>query len=281
MRSPRALGLWENGVKNGIIFMVSIIIWTIIKLVFKLLAVIVKVLASLIIFFGLYIPLFYGVFGIILLATTEFTFGGAGTDQVLYYIGFGLCCVASVIISIRNLIVRPLSTVFAPFVEYRDEVRKARDGMRKRDGEEGSDGPRDPRAYDPRYGQGYPPYGEYPQQYTDRQPYDASSQYRPHAPYYEDAPRGGNPYEAPRPPYDRQWAEPRAPYYGDDRAEPQTSYPDYGRDPRAYVPAPERPLIYYSKRRPGVLVKEYSDRFELFEDDNGEMRYIGTEYKDE
>ena len=259
--------------------MVSIIIWTIIKLIFKLLAVIVKVLASLIIFFGLYIPLFYGVFGIVLLATTEFTFGGAGTDQVLYYIGMGLCCVASVIISIRNLIVRPLSAVFAPFVEYRDEVRKARDGMRKRDGEEGSDGPRDPRAYDPRYGQGYPPYGEYPQQYTDRQPYDASSQYRPHAPYYEDAPRGGNPYEAPRSPYDYR-PGPGSSYYEEGRQDAQPPYAGYGRE-RAYVPAPERPLIYYSKRRPGVLVKEYSDRFELFEDEDGTPRYIGTEYKDE
>ena len=263
--------------------MVSIIIWTIIKLVFKLLAVIVKVLASLIIFFGLYIPLFYGVFGIVLLATTEFTFGGTGTDQVLYYVGFGLCCVASVIISIRNLIVRPLSAVFAPLMEYRDEVRKAREGMRKKDGEEAEnyrDYNRDyNRGYDPRYGQGYPPYGEYPQQYADRQPYDAPSQYRPHAPYYEDAPRGGNPYEAPRSPYDYR-PGPGSSYYDDGGREAPSSYSGYGRE-RAYVPAPERPLIYYSKRRPGVLVKEYSDRFELFEEEDGTPRYIGTEYKDE
>ena len=122
--------------KNGIIFMVFMIIWTVIKLFFKLLAVLVKVLASLIIFFGLYIPLFYGVFGIVLLATTEFTFGGAGTDQVLYYIGFGLSCLAAVIISIRNLIVRPLSAVFAPLIEYRDEVRKTREGANKNNAEE-------------------------------------------------------------------------------------------------------------------------------------------------
>lgn len=258
--------------------MISIIVWTIIKLIFKLLAVIVKVLASLIVFFGLYIPLFYGVFGIVLLATTEFTFGGAGTDQVLYYVGFGLCCLASLIISIRNLIVRPLSAVFAPLAEYRDEVRKARDGMRKKDGEEPSGEYRDydrERGYAPRYGQGYPPYGEYPQQYADRQPYDAPSPYRPHAPYYEDAPRGGSPYDAPRSPYDRPG--PGAPYYENDK---QDAPSGYGRE-RAYVPAPERPLIYYSKRRPGVLVKEYSDRFELFENEDGTPRYIGTEYKDE
>ena len=121
--------------KNGIIFMICMIAWTVIKLIFKLLAVIVRVLASLIVFFGLYIPLFYGVFGIILLVATDFTFGGTGTDQVLYYVGFGLCCVASVIISVRNLIVRPLSAVFAPLAEYREEVKRARHGIRK-DGDE-------------------------------------------------------------------------------------------------------------------------------------------------
>ncbi len=246
--------------KNGIIFMIFMIAWTVIKLIFKLLAVIVKVLASLIVFFGLYIPLFYGVFGIVLLATTEFSFGGAGTDQILYYVGFGLCCVASVIISIRNLIVRPLSAVFAPLTEYREEVRRARQGMRQdRDGEQG-----DPRAYrDYRDEEGYgrPSYGEpYPQRYQeDRRPYDGG--YRPHAPYYE-APRSS--YE--RPDYPRE-----------DR--PQGGFAPYREE--NYAPAPERPLIYYSKRRPGVLVKEYSDRFELFEEADGSRRYIGTEYKDE
>lgn len=258
--------------KNGIIFMICMIAWTVIKLIFKLLAVLVKVLASLLVFFGLYIPLFYGVFGIVLLATTEFTFGGTGTDQVLYYVGFGLCCVAAVIISVRNLIVRPLSAVFAPFTEYREEVRRARQGMKK-DEEEGAGAPksyRDPRGYDPRYGQqdGYPPYGEqYSDRYADGQPY---GDYRPHAPYYE-SPRA--PYEEP-PAYRREETSPQGGYvpYREE---------DYGRNSRPYAPIPERPLIYYSKRRPGVLVKEYSDRFELFEEAEGTRRYIGTEYKDE
>ncbi len=256
--------------KNGIIFMIFMIAWTVIKLIFKLLAVIVKVLASLIVFFGLYIPLFYGVFGIILLVATDFTFGGTGTDQVLYYVGFGLCCVASVIISVRNLIVRPLSAVFAPLAEYREEVKRARHGIRK-DGDEEEATPqayRDPRGYDPRYGGqgGYAPYGEqYPDRYAG-QPYGDG--YRPHAPYYED-PRS---YE--QPPAYRREERPQGGYmpYRED---------DYGRNSRPYAPIPERPLIYYSKRRPGVLVKEYSDRFELFEEADGTRRYIGTEYKDE
>ena len=252
--------------KDGIILTILVIVWTVIKLVFKLLAVIVKVLAALIIFFGLYIPLFYSVFGIILLATTDFTLGVMGTNQVLFFIGLGLCGVAALIISIRNLIVRPLSAVFAPFIEYRDEVKRSREERKKAQGDDAADGDtssaadpraaepaRTPYAYDPAYYQ----EGRYGAAYPPREPYD----YRPR--------------------YAAESADPAAAYgrspYADGMTERLPS-DGYGRD---YAPMPERPLIYYSKRRPGILVKEYSDRFELFEEVEGTRRYIGTEYKDE
>ena len=282
--------------KNGIIITILLIIWTVIKLFFKLLAVIIKVLAALIIFFGLYIPLFYALFGIILLATTDFSLGVVGTDQVLFYIGLGLCGVASIIISIRNLIVRPLSAVFAPFVEYRDELRRAREGRRRDDEADRENDPRpaqDPRGYDPYMTNGYYPYGnpypyapQYPYEYRSpygappydgRQPYGDRPDYLPHDPYYADAaPNAGGRASY----YDG--SEERPPYYGEmprsDRREHDYSRDYYGGNSR---PMPERPLIYYSKRRPGVLVKEYSDRFELYEEYDGTRRYIGTEYKDE
>ena len=43
----------------------------------------------------------------------------------------------------------------------------------------------------------------------------------------------------------------------------------------------ERPLVYYSQRRPGVLVEEYSDRFELYREDASGRTHIGTEYKED
>ncbi len=263
--------------KDGIIFTILVILWTVIKLVFKLLAVVVKVLASLIIFFGLYIPLFYGVFGIVLLATTEFTFGGVGTDQILYYIGLGLSCIAAVIISIRNLIIRPLSSVFAPFLEYRDELKKSREKDEKDEKEEEKpqQQPYDPRGYDPYYyGQNgyYPPYGGSP---ASGNPYDPSyGAPRPHAPYYQGEAQPTDNY-APRPLYG--YGQSPAPYYGGQEPPHENQNGNGG----VYPPVPERPLIYYSKRRPGILVKEYSDRFELFEETDGTRRYVGTEYKDE
>ena len=238
--------------KNSIIFTAWLIIWSVVKLCFKLLGAIIQVLASLIVFFGLYIPLFYGVFGIVLLSVTDFTIGVMGTDQILYFIGFGLCGVAAVIISIRNLIVRPLSSVFAPLVEYREDVRRRKEERRLKKAQERGEEP--PRSYD-----------------DGRREYYGQGGYEPNAVPYPYAPR---PYE--RDPYYGGSVEGDASYYP-----PQGGYPAYGEGGRGFAPAPERPLIYYSKRRPGVLVKEYSDRFELFDDSDGSRRYIGTEYKDE
>lgn len=292
--------------KDGIIFTILLIVWTVIKLVFKLIWVIVKVLATLFLFFGLYIPLFYSVFGIVLLATTDFTLGVMGTDQVLFYIGLGLCGVASIIITIRNLIVRPFSAIFAPFLEYRDDVKKEHDKFRKDAPEQGASDDARGAPYEPYYGQnGYAPYGDpyapqYPPQYPPQSAYpysqDGQAPYSPRHPYdarQDYAPRdayGAEPRPTPpTPPYfgngngsdPLRYAGVQAPTPSDARPDPYMQQPYASPQSRGFSPAPERPLIYYSKRRPGVLVKEYSDRFELFDESDGTRRYIGTEYKDE
>ena len=240
----------------------------------KLLRAVIQVLASLIVFLGLYIPLFYLVFGIILLAATDFSFGGMGADQVMYYIGLALCCVAAVIIAVRNAIVRPISHVFQPLREYREEVSGARPSER------------DHREYEERYGE-----ERYSRDERDRSVYQRRADYReePYGrrnEYYADRYEEDNRYADPlRDPYDRNEEGGREPSRYEERA---TRYPydrrdrEYGGQERMREPEPERPLIYYSRRRPGVLVKEYNDRFELFQESaDGERRYIGTEYKDE
>lgn len=291
--------------KDGIIVTILIIVWTVIKLIFKLIWVIVKILAALFIFFGLYIPLFYGVFGIALLAATDFVLGVLGTDQVLYFLGFGLSCLAAVIISIRNLIVRPISAIFAPFLEYRDDIKKAKEELSgKKEEEQNAQQQNAVGQNNPAYlnQQPYPGYGQpdymrnaYPQQpysygypsyYNDpRAPYPEADPYAGgYANNYSGNPTGNNapyyPQMTPHPPYysDRN-APQQDPYAG---RPGQPAYPDPASAPSSVrAPMPERPLIYYSKRRPGVLVKEYTDRFELFEESEEGRRYIGTEYKDE
>ncbi|MBP5404999.1 MAG: hypothetical protein J6Y74_03530 [Clostridia bacterium] len=250
--------------KNGFFMALALAVWGALKLLFKGLKIVVEVLTSLVMFLGLYIPLFYVLFGLILLAATDFTFGGMGVNQILYYIGLALSCVAAVIISVRNLLVRPFSGVF-----------KALRGPSK-DRYDDEDGDRRPRR-------GYDDEDERRGEYGDRRRMD--------------------PYREGRP-YDRGDFSPRDPYREDDGMDPyeedgfsapygERAYEGgrYPREPRGYgrgdlgYPMPasegERPLVYYSKRRPGVLVKEYSDRFELFREDASGRTYIGTEYKED
>ncbi len=248
--------------KNGFFMALALAIWGALKLVFKGLKVVVEVLTSLVMFLGLYIPLFYLLFGLILLAATDFTFGGTGVNQILYYIGLALSCAAAVIISVRNLLVRPFSGIFSAF------KRSSKDRY------DDEDGDRRPRR-------GYDDEDERRGDYGDGRRRD---------PYYEARPYDGGGF-SPRDPY----AEPSDPYARSGRPSPygERAYEgggysrdsrDYSRDDLGYpLPAEEgeRPVVYYSKRRPGVLVKEYSDRFELFREDASGRTYIGTEYKED
>jgi len=273
--------------KNGIIMAILLVIWGAIKAFFKLLKVIIQVLSSLIVFLGLYIPLFYILFGVILLAATDFTFGGMGTDQMLYFIGLGLCCIAALIIAIRNLLVRPIAGVFAPFREYREERRRERDERRNRYAD------RERREED----RDYDRYGDRRDYPDDRGGYFEDRYRRRERGYDEEAPRDpsyadrrGYPFREPYPyrhPEMRGYEEDRE-RYGEPMPRPNPSRaeaPVYegqgGYGESDYQSEPERPLIYYSQRRPGVLVKEYSDRFELYQEDREGRHYLGTEYKDE
>lgn len=302
--------------KNGLLITMGIAAWAVIKGVAKLFKALLTVLTNLVIFFGLYIPLFYVVFGVILLAATDFSFGGMGTDQILYFVGLGLCGAASLIISIRNVFVRPISFVFAPIVDYFRDVRAEKDARRA---EEDRDYGRDPYGREdlPPYRDPYgreevppyrDPYDREPPRYAardryyDRDPYaEGGDSYAPrgYAPEYSRDPYRREEERADYPPQDYYREEPRDyardPYRDEQSVRAHQDYPEERPAAPAYVDSPyprfdvrpprepeaERPLIYYSRRRPGILVKEYSDRFELYREDMNGREYVGTEYKDE
>ena len=248
--------------KNGIFMAIVLAVWGFLKLVFKLLKSVIQVLSSLIVFLGLYIPLFYVFFGLILLATTDFTFGGTGTDQMLYYIGLGLCCVASAIITIRNLLIRPISSVFAAF-RKEDAPTRSR-AYRDRDDE-----------YDRRRRYAFEDEGTQRAEYRRR---DGACFYREEDDFAYDGPssRDRSSYQQRNERFSDDRNDDHAPVRERYSAPADVHYPESGSNFGV-----ERPLIYYSKRRPGVLVKEYSDRFELFSEDRDGRRYLGTEYKED
>lgn len=310
-------------VKNGVLVALGVAVWAALKGVAKIIKVLITVLTNVIIFFGLYIPLFYGLFGVLLLALTDFTLGGTGTNQILYYIGLGLCFFASVIITVRTVFVRPISAIFEPLINL---IRDFRDRKAARRAEkEGYDEDLDPsdeyapdrrdryRDEDPyereplRYARGreYPAYEDRYAGYAPRDAYapapsrdpyaaprdeydsmrDVYRQTAPQDDYYRDVPAYGEQRDPARTTYEpapeadrRGYPDDRAPYdrapYGESR------YPRFGiRPPRE--PEAERPLIYYSRRRPGILVEEYSDRFDLYREDVNGRVFVGREYKGE
>lgn len=83
------------------------------KLLFWLFKVIVRAVGEIIIFFGLYIPGLYLLFGVILSKFTEFDINAVGLDRTLFLIGLGLCLVCSILLTVRKLIITPIKTVFS------------------------------------------------------------------------------------------------------------------------------------------------------------------------
>ncbi len=56
---------------------------------------------------------------------------------------------------------------------------------------------------------------------------------------------------------------------------------EYGKEQKLSKHAPEAPTIYKSKVNPGVIVYEYSNRFDLYEEDEDGLRLVDTEYKEQ
>ena len=279
--------------KNGFFVAIGFAIWGFLKLVFKMLKTAIQVLSTLFIFLGLYIPLFYVFFGLILLATTDFTFGGTGPDQILYYIGLALSCVAAVIITIRNLLVRPISSLFESFRRKEEPERDPRDRLERypsadrRYALEGEGGSR--AEYKRRDGACFyrdgDAYGDPKRAYPNEPRRRSESEFGEPEPLYAGWEYGAEPYGEQYSESRDLWREPfSSPYSAG--SEPNPSARRERRERRreqmnSYPIASERPLVYYSKRRPGILVKEYSDRFDLFEDTVNGLRFLETEYKDD
>ena len=54
---------------------------------------------------------------------------------------------------------------------------------------------------------------------------------------------------------------------------------EYGKEQKLSRNAPEAPTIYKSKVNPGVIVYEYSNRYDLYEEYDDGLHHVGTEFK--
>lgn len=90
---------------TGIVFLVKILFW--------LFRVTVRALGEIIVFFSLYIPGLFLIFGAVLSKYFGLNISTPGLERTLFIIGIVLCFLCSAIITVRKLILTPINTVFS------------------------------------------------------------------------------------------------------------------------------------------------------------------------
>lgn len=89
------------------------IITLIFKAIYKFFYFLVVIIAHLLLYFGLWIPTLYMIICGILMLTGGLDLAVMSTNTIIFYIGLALTLLGSVIISIRNLILKPISELVA------------------------------------------------------------------------------------------------------------------------------------------------------------------------
>lgn len=85
----------------------AILAW-IVKAIYKIVKVALYCLANILLYFGLWIPAIYMVICGVLMLTGGINLSIVNVNTILFYVGLGMTLLGSVIISVRNLIVKPI-----------------------------------------------------------------------------------------------------------------------------------------------------------------------------
>lgn len=94
-----------------------ILFGSLIKLLYTILNITAQFFAVIFGFFGLWIPLLYALVGVALFGFLGFNPFEWTIEGQLYIAGFAACCACSLIISIRNLVLKPIRSVVQGFRE--------------------------------------------------------------------------------------------------------------------------------------------------------------------
>lgn len=91
----------------------------------------IKIILQLILYLGLWIPGMYVLFGVILYYTLSFNPLDLQLEGQLYFSGLAACILCSIIITVRNIIVKPISSIYrgpkTPAISAREEAESGRD----------------------------------------------------------------------------------------------------------------------------------------------------------
>jgi hypothetical protein len=216
-----------------------------------------RIVAKLLVLFGLWIPSIYALFGVFLYLLFDFDPFDFSLYSSLYLSGAVACVVCCVIISIRNIIVRPARSVVDGYKhplweKHRDEKIKNEkkdyeNYLLEKKGEELSPPEVDDFAtqkYHKKNIDYLPPSNDFDYRVEEKQPIKLK---------YDDE---LSLFQQNMPPKDNR-----------------NSYPTIEKI------KVERPSVYFSKLEPELLIHEYSDRFELFRIKNNRSILDRVEYK--
>lgn len=92
-------------------FLLAVVLLGVLKLAYTIIRQFVRVTANVLVYFGLYVPFFYLLWGFALSLMGAFDFAVVSVNAVLFYIGLGLCCGVSACIFVKNYGRKPVATV--------------------------------------------------------------------------------------------------------------------------------------------------------------------------
>ncbi|MEG2273738.1 MAG: hypothetical protein RSC44_00240 [Clostridia bacterium] len=95
------------------------------RVLYQIFKGVIEALAKIMVYFGLYMPTLYLIYGGILQWLMDFMLFDLSVDSMLYIFGFTLSLVCAVIISVKNLIVKPYRKYFAKtdIIEYTNDKK--------------------------------------------------------------------------------------------------------------------------------------------------------------
>ena len=98
--------------KTGTKIIFGVVLLGVLKLLFTVIKQFVRVTANVLVYFGLYVPFFYLLWGVVLSVLGAFSFAAISINSILFYVGLALCLGVSVCIFVRNYGRKPMSAAW-------------------------------------------------------------------------------------------------------------------------------------------------------------------------
>lgn len=227
----------------------GLILGSAIRALIFIMSALIKVIASFMVFFGLWAPFFYAILGGILYLVFQFDPFSGSIDSKIYLGGFAGTVLCAILITIKHLFDKPAQSVAEGFKKpiWKKEEENEEESVSSR------------RVY-----------GRDRRRYEDEDEYEERDHYRS---------RGDYPRREDR--RDDYRSDSRvSDYRNEDYRRRDYRNEDYRREEYEEKEIlKERPKIYYSAREKDTLVHEYNDRFEVFRVIDGRTILDKVEYK--